>query len=342
MRRFPAGRDFLLGRLGAARSRLLGAAGLRDLAARATPGERMAALGPTLWSPAVRAGSVEEAESALEARARGECSAALADLEPRVRALVRAFLLPDDARALRGALRAQARALPPERVAMLLDPTPTLDLERLRAIASCPDVAAAAGRLASWGSPLAVALHEAGADVRKPGALAALEAALDGAARDALRRAARGPGADRRALRDLASARADLSAAATLLALATGGGGAGAPIVGGDRLDPPTVDRLSRLPAAELPAALAAELRDLLGDPARSTPALSGPALADHRLGRALVRHARRLARSAPFTVAVPCAWLVEVREELRRVRLVLRATAEGVPPPVLLDLLEA
>ncbi len=234
---FPSGRDFALARLGAARSGLLSSAGLRDLVTRSTAGERLAALRSTLWAPASEASTIEEAEAALEARAQGEARAVLADLDPAARRLVEAFLLPDDARALRGALRCVAGALAPERGSLLLGPTPALGRERLVAIASCPDGAAAAERLAAWGSPFAEALRTA-SDLRKPAALAAVEVALDRAAWTGLRRAARGAGADRRALRALAAARADLSAASSLLALASEPARDAFPVEGGDRLDP--------------------------------------------------------------------------------------------------------
>jgi vacuolar-type H+-ATPase subunit C/Vma6 len=335
------GRDFALARIGGARSGLLAAAGLRDLIARAGQAERLAALRSTLWAPAADAATLEEAEAAIEARALREARTVLADLEPSARRLVDAFLLPEDARALRGALRAVAGALAPERAALLLAPTPGLGRERLREIAACPDGAAVAERLSSWSSPFAEVLRTA-TDLRKPAALAAVEVALDRKAADTLRRAGRGPGVDRRALRELAGARADLVAAASLLALSSEPGREAFPVEGGDRLGPAAVDRISRLPSTEVPAALASALGDLLGDPASAATALASPALADHRLGRALARHAHLIARRSPLTVAVPCAWLVEVGEELRRVRLVLRATAEGFPPGALLDLLEA
>jgi vacuolar-type H+-ATPase subunit C/Vma6 len=91
-----------------------------------------------------------------------------------------------------------------------------------------------------------------------------------------------------------------------------------------------------------VPVALAAALRDLLAGATDPAEALGSPSLADHLLGHAAVRHARRVARRLPLTVAVPCAFAAEVLEELRRIRLVLRATAEGFPPGALLDLLEA
>jgi vacuolar-type H+-ATPase subunit C/Vma6 len=338
---FASGRDFALARLGAARSGLLAGAGLRDLVARASLADRLAALRNTLWAAAAEAGSLEEAEATLEARAHREALSALRDLDPPARRLVDAFLLPDDARALRGAIRAVAFALAPEAAASLLSPTPALGRDRLVIVAACPDAASAAGRIAAWGSPFADVLR-ASPDLHVPGALAALEVALDRAAGQALRRAARGPGADRRVLRELASARADVAAAAELLALASEPGREAFPVEGGDRLTPAVVDRIATLPSTAVPAALADALQDLLGDVGASAAALARPSLADHVLGRGLARAARRAARRDPLTIAVPCAWLVEVGEELRRLRLVLRATAEGFPPAPLLDLLEA
>ncbi|HET8723622.1 MAG TPA: V-type ATPase subunit [Anaeromyxobacteraceae bacterium] len=336
------GRDFVLGRLGAARSGLLGAEGLRELASRAAAGDPAAALRGSGWAPAADARTPEDAEAALLARAGRSIGFGVRHLGPGPRRLLLAWLLPDDARALSGALRAQAGALGPERTAALLEPTPFLDRPRLLQVAACADAAAAAALLDSWGSPLAATLRDAGADLRKPGALRSAEEAIHRAAADLLRRAARGPGPDRRALRTLASARLDLAAAAEILALSGEGSPESSPIEGGDRLPAAAAARIAMLPREEAAGALARALRTLLGDPDLSAEALARPDSADHVLGRALVRHARRVARQAPLTVAVPIAWAVEVGEELRRVRLVLRARAGGLPPSRLLDLLEA
>ena len=337
-----AGRDFVLGRLAGVRSTLLGPGGLRDLVGRASAAERLGALRSTAWAAAADAGSPAEAESALESRARRAVAASLRDLPAGARALVLAYLLPEDARALRGALRAVAGALPPERAATMLEPSPSLGLERLREISSCRDATAVDARLATWGSPFTGAAVAAGPDLRKPGALAVVEVAVDAAATRCTLRAARGPGDDRRALRELCAARADLSAAATLLALSGEVERDALPVLGGDRLGPAEVARISSLPAAEVPAALARALRHLLGGAGDPVQALGHPAIADHLLGRAAVRHARQVARRFPLSIAAPCAFAAEVMEELRRIRLVLRATAEGYPPAALLDALEA
>jgi vacuolar-type H+-ATPase subunit C/Vma6 len=281
-------------------------------------------------------------ETALEARAREAISGALRDLPSGARDLVLAYLLPDDVRAVRGALRAVAASLPAERAAPLLEPSPALGRERLRELASCPDVRGVDARLEAWGSPLAGVVSAACPDLRKPGALLLAESALHAAALRAATRAGRGPGADRRALRELVAARADLAAASTLLSLAGEPGRDAIPIGGGDRLAPADVARITSLPGPDVPVAVAAALRDLLAGATDPPGALGSPSLADHLLGHAAVRHARRVARRLPLTVAVPCAFAAEVLEELRRIRLVLRATAEGFPPGALLDLLEA
>lgn len=342
MDRFPSGGDFALARVGGCRSRLLHPAGFRALLASETPAARREALDGTLWAGLLDGQPDGDAEPALADRTLAEARRAIRDLEPGRRRLVAAYLLPDDARALRGALRAQGGDAAAASAWPLLAPTPSLDGARLREIAACPDGASAAARLAAWGSPLAPALREAGADLRKPGARAAAESALDAAAARALDRTARGHGADRAALRDLASARADLSAAAEILALSAAGAAPARPVEGGSRLARREPLRAGRVRPDAVPAALASALRDLLGDPGRAADLLARPSLADHLLGGALVRHARRVARRAPLTVAVPCAWIAEVSEQARRLRLVLAATAGGLPAPALLDLLEA
>jgi len=64
--------------------------------------------------------------------------------------------------------------------------------------------------------------------------------------------------------------------------------------------------------------------------------------VADHLMGRALARAARAAARRSPLSLAVPCAYALDLVEELRRVRLLLRGTELGLPPATLVDLLEA
>ncbi len=339
---FPAGRDFALARLGGVRSGLLGPAGPGALLALPGAPERLAALRESIWAPAASAATPAEAEIAAADGARETGARLLLDLGARDRRLVRAFLLPDDVRAVRGALRAVAHALPADRAARLLEPTPALDRRALQAIAASADAAGGADVLAALGSPLAPALRVGGSDVRRPGALLAVELALDESAARAVAAACRGPGADRRDLRTLTAARADLSAAAEILALAGDPARDGFPVQGGTRLPAAEARRIAALPREEIPAALSARLADLLGDPALAASRLGRVATADHLLGGALSRLAHRMARAAPLGIALPCGILAELSEELRRVRLVLRATADGFPSALLVDLLEA
>src|SRR5512137_95892 len=277
-----AGRDFVLGRLAGIRAALLGAAGLRDLVGRGSSPDRHAVLRTTAWAIAAEGRSDDEVETALEARAREAVTGALRDLPAGARDLVLAYLLPEDVRAVRGALRAVAAGLPAERAAPLLEPSPALGRERLRELASCPDVRSLDARLAAWGSPLAGAASAACPDLRKPGALLVAESALHAAAARASSRAVRGPGADRGALRELVAARADLAAASTLLALAGEPGRDAIPVRGGVRLDDAAVARILALPGPEVPVAVAAALRDLLAGATDPAEALGSPSLADH------------------------------------------------------------
>jgi len=338
-----SGRDFVLARLGGARAALLDAAGLDDLLSRPDAAGRMEVLRASTWGAAAAAGPEPEAvEAALEGVARREAARVLDELDPRSRRLLQAFLLADDARALKGALRAVARAAPPERAAAGLEPSAGLDLAALRELAASADGASLADALEARGSPFAAAARAAAAGLRAPGGLLRAEAALDAAAAEAFRRRARGPGPDRRALRELAAVRTDLANAATLLAAGGEPDLASLLLPGGARLDGEALRALAALPPRRLPAELADRLAPVLGPAARSAPLLASPLAADHLLGRSLARAARREARRSPLTLAVPCAWLLDVAEELRRVRLALRAADRGFPPAALLDLLEA
>jgi vacuolar-type H+-ATPase subunit C/Vma6 len=143
-------------------------------------------------------------------------------------------------------------------------------------------------------------------------------------------------------LRRLAALRADLANAATLLATAGEPEVDGLFLPGGNAIGAEAFRELAALAPRRLPEALAARLEPVLGPRARTAPLLAGPLVADHLLGRALARAARREARRDPLSLAVPCAWLLDLCEEVRRVRLVMRATDLGYPPAGLLDLLEA
>jgi vacuolar-type H+-ATPase subunit C/Vma6 len=338
-----AGRDYVLARLGGARAGLLDAAGLEDLLSRPDAAGRLEVLRASVWRAAAGSGpGPDDVEGALSRVARREAGRVLDEIDARSRRMLAAFLLADDARALKGALRAVSRALPAERAAAMLEPSTSLDLAALRELAASADGPALAGALEARGSPFAAAVRAHAAELRKPGALLRAEVALDAAAAAALRRRARGPGQDRGVLRRLAALRADLANAATLLAAGGEPEADGLWLEGGERLGAETFRALAALASRRLAEALATRLEPVLGPRARTAPLLASPLVADHLLGRALVRAARREARRAPLSLAVPCAWLLDLGEEVRRVRLVLRATDLGYPPAGLLDLLEA
>lgn len=333
--------DFVLGRLGGARSGLLAAAGLQDVLSRPDAAARQEALRGSAWSPAAGAGpgAVEEALAAVVLQ---EAARLLEELGGGRRRLVATFLLSEDARALKGPVRAVARSLPVDRAAELLEPSPGLDRAALRELAACGDGPALAARLAAAGSRFAGAFAPHAAGLAKPGALLRAEIALDGVAGEALARESRGPGEDRRVLRRLGALRTDACNACTLLSGIGEADADGLWLRGGALLGADLFHRLAGLPARERAEALAEALEPLVGPPGPAAGSLRSPLAADHLLGRALAREARREARWAPLSLAVPCAWLLELGEELRRVRLVLRAAAEGYPAAALLDLLEA
>jgi vacuolar-type H+-ATPase subunit C/Vma6 len=338
-----AGRDYVLARLGGARTGLLDTAGIDDLLSRPDAEGRMEVLRDSLWRAAAEAGpGLDAVEAALGAVARRQAGRVLAEIDVRSRRLLEAFLLAEDARALKGALRAVARAIPAERAAALLEPSPALDLPALRELAASSDGPALAAALEAHASPFAPAVRSLAADLRKPGALLRAEVALDAAAAEAFRRRSRGPGPDRSILRRLASLRTDLANAATLLAAAGEAEVHGLHLPGGAAIGADAFRELAALAPRRLPEALAARLEPVLGPRGRTAPLLASPLVADHLLGHALARAARREARRWPLSLAVPCAWLLDLGEELRRVRLVVRATELGYPPAGLLDLLEA
>ena len=340
--------DYALGRLGGARSRLLAAGGLTDLLARADLPERLDLLRPSLWgaslpaAPAGRPAELDGVEAALAAEFRRQIERVADDLEGARRRRFQAFLLSQEAASLKGLLRALSRGLKPEEATGLLEPAVALGRAELLELAASKDAAEVASRLAAWKSPFARSVAEHAEAFRTPGGLFRLEAALDRVAFATALAEARGPGEDRRVLRRLTGAQADLANAALLLALAgiPEPPELGAP--GGERIGEDEFRRLSGQAGAPLAVALARRLSDLLGPADAAAAELLKPLAADHLFGRALCRFARAEARSSPLSLAVPCAFALDLVEELRRVRLVLRATELGYPPSALLELLEA
>ena len=336
--------DRLVGRLGARRARLLGAAGLRDLGARGAAEARLGALRQGPWSGAIPAGGPVPSQAAIETRLRAllaeEAETLLGEVEgAAARRVLSAFLSLDEAAAVKALLRGVAAGAPPERILAAAPPGPGLPAPLLRRAAAAADVEGVVATLEAGGHPLAAALRQA-LPRREHDGLLPLEAAVDRAAAERALAAAcaRGAGEDGRVLRDHLADAADAANAALLLALA----GAGrrraeevAPLVrpGGRRLPAADVERLAGAPAEAVRAALA-----------RTFPAVAGAAAPwadDLALERSLLMAARRAARARPLSAAVALAYLLDRRAEARRLALLLRGTALELPAQELLPLLE-
>jgi V/A-type H+-transporting ATPase subunit C len=335
--------DEVNARVAARRGRLLGAETLRelaalpDLAARAAR-LRAAAAGARVPPPSPAAPDLAAVEAALREGVRRESAFLLARAEGRAaRAALAAVVELDAAEAVKVCLRGVAAGAAPADVLAAAPPTPALPEPALATLAAAPSLAALAARLVAWvegpGRPSVLAGALAGALARHPGGgLLPLEAAVDAAAFTEARAAARGPGEDRRALAAHLADRADARNAAVLL-------------LAGDTLPAEEVfadggGRLARVrlaglagagPAARRAAAAAAfpEAADALADPFR----------ADRAREEAVLARARRRARAAPHSVAVPIAHLLARRAEVRRVALVLRGAGAGLDPASVLAL---
>lgn len=330
--------DFAAGRIGAMRSRLLGPRGLRRLLAAPDLAARLEMLRRSPYAGAVPAGEGQaallEAERALGELERRESSRLLGFIEGRrPRRLFAAFLALADAENVKTILRGLVRSAPAERIRDLTAPSPGLDAAALSRLAAQPDPAAAGRVLAALGSPLAGAVAAAVPGLAQPGGLLGLDVAVDRAALAQALGAARRAGEDGRLLAAVLGAWADARNAATLLALQGEGDPGALFLPGGTALGRARFGRLARLGGA----ALRRELGDL------ASPAVPGDAFrAEHALGAALRRAARRAARERPLSLAVPLAFALDRRAEVGRVRLVLRGALFGLPADDLLELVEA
>ena len=162
--------------------------------------------------------------------------------------------------------------------------------------------------------------------------IAADRAAFAGGERGLPPRAARTPRSCARHLGD----RADARNAATLLALAGAPPAADALVPGGRRS---RVRRCGALAALREAGAVRAAIAAAFAVPRGR---LASPWQAERALERGMVRSLRREARSRPLSLAVPLAYLAVRRAEVRRIALVLRGAALGLPADELLDLVEA
>jgi V/A-type H+/Na+-transporting ATPase subunit C len=326
-------------RVGARRARAPGPAELRELLARPTTEARLELLAHAPWGPALpdalaRAPDpLGAVEAALRDGLRGEAASILESVEgARPRTLLVAWLDLEAAAAVKVIVRGIAAGEASDRIAALAPPAPSLPQERIRALAAAPSVEAVVGALAAWGSPLAPALREA-LPTRARHGLLPLEVAADRAALAWAREACRRGGEDGRILAAHLADRVDARNAATLLALA-GSGGGDLFLAGGLRLSAEEFGRLAAAGEAALRAGLA---RAFPGTDA----ALARPWSADLALEHGLAARLRREARRSPLSLAVPLAYLTERRAQARRIAVLLRAAALGLPGEEILDLVE-
>jgi V/A-type H+/Na+-transporting ATPase subunit C len=333
--------DLVNARVAARRTRLLGPAGLRDLAARSTLEARLALLRTGGWAAAVpaegEASGLEAVEAGLRRAQQGEAGWLLGQVEGTVaRGVLAAFLGLAEADALNAVLRGVAAGTALEQILAAAPATPGLDEGPLRAAAAAPSVEAVVEVLAGAGHRFAAALAAA-LPQRDQLGLAPLELAVERAAVAEARAATRWAGEDGRVLRAHLSDRVDVRNAALLLGLAGSGtppGAEGLFLDGGRRLAVARLVSLAGAPVAEVLAAL--------GPAFTGAMALATPWGAELALERAALERVRREARARPLSVAVPVAYLLERRSEARRIAVLLRGSAFELPTGQVLDLLEA
>jgi V/A-type H+-transporting ATPase subunit C len=350
--------DQVNARVGARRSRLIGAEGLRELLVRPSLAARIELLiksgrlalaaqegppPPALPGGEARAGGgrAEDAaqlaavEAALRAGVRADEARLLGEVEgARQRRLLTAAFGLQEARALKILLRGTTHGVAPDRLLELVPPTASLSEPRIRRLAGAASPDALAALLAEEGSALAEPIR-AGLRERDSVGLLGAEVEIDRLAFARAGEAARHGGEDGAALLSWLAGQADVRNATTLLAL-----GAAVPsrslfVPGGRRIHAAAFARLSRGGPEERRTAAAALVPCA---PER----LLDPSAAELLLQRAEVRRLRLAARRRPLSLAVPLAWMEARREEARRIAVVLRGASLALPGDTILELVEA
>lgn len=329
--------DHVNARIGARRSRLLGADGLRELLVRPSLAARIELLaqrGRIVSGPLPAEGDgLLAVERALRSAVREEERRLLDEVEgPGARRLLAAAIALGEAQGLKQILRGIAHGLPADRLAAgaALGPGE----EGLPALAGAASLDDLVGRLRAQESPFAEPIGAALAE-RDRAALLPAEVAIDRVAAGRVAAAAVRAGEDGAALLEWLAERVDVRNATTLLAL-----GAATPardlfVPGGRRISAAAFALLARGGVEARRAAAAA----LVPCPAEQ---LLDPAGAERLLERSAARRLTLAARRRPLSLAVPLAWLEARREEVRRIAIVLRGAALGLPGDAILDLVEA
>jgi V/A-type H+-transporting ATPase subunit C len=344
-----AGCDYANARLRAMKGRLLGPKGVLDLLAQPDLPARLESLKRSDYGAGLAAHLAREPDP-LRAAERGLGRRLVEDLVAidrflggeAARGLFRAVLAFEDGRNLKTVLRGITRGEPPDRIFLLVAPTPELDDGALGELARQKDVKAVLDLLTTWRSPYAPALEQAFESFRVQRDLFLLEVALDQRLfADALQ-AARGDGEDGRMLLGFLETWIDLANAATLLKRADGGRSAELFIPGGRLVTRKRFQQLAELPESALRDALARLGRLHLELQLAAMGERADPFTVDQRLQRALRQAMQREARVHPLSLAVPLSFVLERRAEVQRIRLVLRGAEFGLPGEELLALVES
>ncbi len=348
--------DNVNARVGARRSRLIGAAGLRELLVRPTLAARIELLVsrgrlpavPGLEPPkgaegAARAEGVRPddapllaaVEASLRAGVRADEARLLAEVEGhRQRRLLSAALGLQEGRALKILLRGTTHGVAPDRLVALVPPTERLPEARVRRLAEAASPGALAARLAEEGSPFAEPIR-AGLRERDRVGLLAAEVGVDRVAFSRVGEAARGGGEDAAALLDWLAGQADARNATTLLALGTAIPSHHLFLPWGRRIGAAAFARLARGGAEARRAAVAALVPC-------SPERVMDPSVAELLLDRAEVRRLALAARRLPLSLAVPLAWIEARRDEVRRMAVMLRGASLELPGEAILGMVEA
>lgn len=346
--------DHVNARVGARRSRLMGADGLRDLLVRPSLAARVELLvrsgrlalaaqeGPP--GPAAQPGGEGRAEdaarlatveAALRAGVRADEARLLGEVEgTRPRRLLAAALGLQEARALKILLRGTTHGVAPDRLVELVPPTGSLSEARVRQLAEAASPDALAALLAEEGSAFAEAIRS-GLRERDSVGLLASEVEIDRLAFARVAEAARHGREDALALLAWLAGQADVRNATTLLSLGAAVLSRSLFVPGGRRVDAAAFARLSRA-GAEARRAAAAALVPCA--PER----LLDPSAAELLLQRAEVRRLTIAARRRPLSLAVPLAWIEARRDEVRRIAAVLRGASLELPGEAILAMVEA
>lgn len=340
--------DYANARVRAMKGRLLGRKGIMDLLAQPDLLARLDYLKKTDYGEAVAIHLARETDP-LRGAEQGLRMRLVDDLiqinrflsGERVRSLLEAILAFEDGWTLKTILRGITRGESPERIFLLLAPTPGLDDPALRELVGQREVKAVVDLLATWRSPYALPLTGAFRRYSAHRELFLLEVALDQFLFAHAVEVAREDGEDGRIVLGFLETQIDLANAGTLLKLAGGARGEEFFIPGGRLMGLKRFRRLSTFGEQELREALVQEGRLHL-DPRLITMGERGdPFTVDQMLRQSLERAMQWEARVHPLSLAVPLAFVLQRQAEVRQLRLVLRGAEFGLPAEELLAFME-